>query len=534
MNSIEEVNSALGEFLVDLLSEKSNMSSDEEGLSCFSMGLSDSDISLSSDEEGGYCRNDLRKGKSSKVETEPTENVNAKMNSNKSKHSRRRRQRCSKSMDHPKTHPQRSCKAIIKVPITQDNARIVRSRSTPLLNKNTRNEPSAHSYSSSYSVSNSTTTMGSRNSITNTSINKWRSSKQQKNRPRCLSFRDHNNRHRDSRWSNNSVLTKRLAKTRSCDLGMGSGSLHKTVSFDLSVESDSIQKQKTQWSKKSNLKKNSSNNLSRKKTTPFPTTTSTIDSVVALVTRSAISDDDDSYEPREFYGDEDSFSTPSITSCGTSTSFASTINTRNDTFMFHRNNPRPSTRKSFPGGDSQCMPQMPQRTKDGIFFDVKKAHQRSLSDDCSWFSSSQHTGDSDSFGIKSRNKKRGAILRSQSTSDSLGRWDAMATTRGFDGPRADSNNTTLHHYLAPPRRVPSGSGHKKGVFISSDVEESTDDDDSFMEASLTDERVVISPHQATSFGVSIKASDAESLKILLAGTMRSSGKELNPRDSLRE
>jgi len=396
------------------------------------------------------------------------------------------------------------------------------------------NESSAHSYS--YSLSNSVHSLGSRKSITNTSINNWRSSQQQMHM-------NHRNTRNNNLYGNNNT---------------GSDSHHNTRTFDSMMISDSLhrhrmQKQKPQKNKyrrnsgsSYNKKPNSNSNYANRISTSAAIVIA--DSVVALATP-PISDDDDCDDVQEFYGDEDeecdSTSTSSILSFATSTSLNSSINSMYGSSMHNTNhksssnnndtsNPRTNgastnttTVKFLNAGAIQGMPKMPERTKDcETTFGFKRNIQRSLSDDGSWLSSSQQTGDSSTFGgpkkITTKIKKRGAILRSRSSCDPVGRWAAMITTKGFGGGGGDSNNanSALHQYLIPPRRVASSSEHGTASYSSSDAEDLSEEDvleDGFMTSSPT---------------ISTKAFVSGSLKILFAPS--TSSPDLIPSDSLRE
>mmetsp|Transcript_1142 Transcript_1142/g.2909 ORF Transcript_1142/g.2909 Transcript_1142/m.2909 type:complete len:571 (-) Transcript_1142:395-2107(-) len=456
MGSNGQDNTALSGFLNELLSEqRAGMSSDDDDLSC-GYGSSDSDsVSLSSDEETSYYRKKA-KTPSSKYGNAPPKTSSHKTAMMTSSHHRRLRQRRSRSRCrqqqqlhssshhlHSQSHHS-SQRPTVKFAVTQDNARVARSRSSPLYHSahnatSVMPESSAHSYSLSTSMH----SLGSRNSITNTSINNWRSSQHHHHHiPRHSAAG--NRQPRDSRWSGS------LHKTRSFDLP---DSLHKTRMVQ-SAARHSIGKQHKHGSGHPTY------SHGHKKPIGSMSTAATIDSAVALFGGSS-DDDDFADDVEEFYGDEDSVSAYSLLSFATSSTFNSSIssmcwNSRprqqhrgNNPFANPRDHQHPNlgtTATNNPGS----IPKMPQRTTDQP--SSRKILQRSLSDDGTWLSNSQASGNHNDFVLR-RTKKRGAILRSKSSSEAqVGRWAAMIT-------RDTTAVTDLHRFLAPPRRVPSGSGH---------------------------------------------------------------------------
>eukprot|EP00536_Pseudo-nitzschia_multiseries_P018973 jgi/Psemu1/58305/gm1.58305_g len=499
MGSNGQDNTALRGFLNELLSEqRTGMNSDDDGLSC-GYGSSDSDsVSLSSDEETSYYR---KKSKTTKYGGVPhkTKKHKSKISSammiSSSHHRRLRQHRSRCSQQHSQSHS--SQRPSVKFSVPQDNARVGRSRSSPLYHSSHHgtsgngngvgmSESSAHSYSLSTSMH----SLGSRNSITNTSINNWRS-KQQHVHAHAHGHNHHHPRHtsagpgsrqREPRWSNN------LAKTKNYDVGTGtgSGSLLKTRGFadlpDSLHQCRAMVHSAKNRGKHSNTKAGNGNgygngygngngngygngngNGYNKKHVHHNrgpmSSAAAIDSAVALA--SGISDDDDSSNVEEFYGDEDSVSTSSLLSFATSSSFNSSIssmcwNSRPrqqraiNPFAVPRHETRTAMNPTSTAGG--IVPKMPKRTTDQP--PVRKILQRSLSDDGSWLSNHSQTSGSHNDFVLRRTKKRGAILRSKSTSDpQVGRWAAMITR--------DTNPAVhaLHQYLAPPRRVPSLSGH---------------------------------------------------------------------------
>lgn len=449
---------------------------------------SESDVSLSSDEESFVVSN-------GKVEVDEDENdvpdskininakinistkINAKINDNTdlnggTNHTRRRRFRRSRAFQAQRP----------KFAFSSDNARGVRTKGTKeeeLRVSTYQNKPGNKSTvgtgARSYSLlSASAHSLGSRTGISNTSVNKWRTT-QMKARSALMS----RNEHRDSRWGCTSGSTNEKAIPNGGLSNPNSSSRAK--SYDFGFVNDSLHgSPDSRWKSKSQRKKRADiyQELYKSKTKQQTginrySCGKVIDSAVRVATDL---ESYDSSEPdgEEFYEEEDtsisSFTMDTLdTSKGSNTSstgsslvFGTSYKVKSKAMTLVPRRAAPARTRSV--GET---PRLPRRTQDS--FDLNESASEtfeplkggSVASSVDFQKTTvKRSMSTDSFMTFSNTTPSHFEKSKRRGSDPVGRWTATIT-RQLSSKDSEIRRDSLTRCPSPPRRVPSASLHSR-------------------------------------------------------------------------
>ena len=432
----DEGNTALRGFLNELFLERIGVSSNGDDDDCFdSDSDSDSDsVSVSSDESSCY-------------------NNNNNNNNNSNRRLRRLRYR-----QHHHQQQQRMNTNMIYV--APDNARVIRTRSSPL---GRMSSTSASASTHNIMLSNSVHSLNSSISISNNSISNWRNSQRS-----LQSWRSSHHDHRDSRWSSSTI------NNTSNNYGMNPRSLHKRKS----------KKKNSSSSSKNNKNKNRKPSIS---TGPLPYA-SAIDSVVALVTEEYSSGEDHN-------DDNDSMSSSSVQSFATTSTNGNGNSNGNGIDIGHNKNKNavptatatatattPSRVAVLAAATTGDMPRIPQRTRDCDYYEQN--HQKpktivnhSVSNNVMRRPLCKSSSTPTLFSSFSSSPEKTTKYNKKSSHDPVGRWAAMITTKGRN---ADSSSSSLTCPALPRRFTSGGGGYDKDK--GSDSDSDSDDGSLIAEA----------------------------------------------------